>query len=271
MITQSEFECTRSSFYRKPEGGTALWLESSDPEHKHGSGHICCCTQEVTEKPDGVPFERKQELTLSGVCGNSYKFDLWIFNKCLRLQKSIDPNAFTFNRDPYDTARYNFYCYSPRNMHVEIARPGFGYVDSVLADVYVGYHDSSRWLNGHSPSKVVPAAQILEHTIWSYWSHGRGMEWGTEAVEIFTDRAETSFWKNLFFFWSELRRHVNVYVDNFDVPIEAIKARVESDAATKAVVEQLVSSVYEYIDKFNDSELLKFGVKYDQGKDANRK
>lgn len=270
-MTQSKFKCTRSSFYHKPGGGTALWLESTDPEHKHGSGGFCSCVHEVTEKPEGIPFERKQELTLSGVCEDSFKFDLGIFGKNLRLQRSIDPSVFTFNQEPYNIARYNFYCYSPRHMHVEVAKPGFGHVDSVLADVYTGYHDSSRWLNGHSPSKVVPAAPIREHTIWSYWSHGRAMEWGTEAVEIFTDRTEISFWRNLFFLWSELRRHVNVYVDNFDVPINAILARVESDTATNTVIEQLVNAVCEYIGKFNDSELLKFGVKYDQEKDANRK
>ena len=102
--------------------------------------------------------------------------------------------------------------------------PGFGLIGVVLPRVYLGNQiDTSRFFNGHSPSRVVDLGKITTDQVWL---HGP-----KDALRPLDDPGETAALREAFQCASEVRRCARPHSLSQTTPVDAVRMAVEADHA----------------------------------------
>ena len=113
-----------------------------------------------------------------------------------------------------------------RSVSVEVTSPGFGLIGVALTSVHLGNRiDTSRFFNGHSPSRVVDLGGIATDQVWI---HGHPHE---DAMRLLDDPGETAALREVFQRAGEVRRLARPHVLAQAAPVDAVRVAVEADHA----------------------------------------
>jgi hypothetical protein len=227
MHDNPRLSVTRDSFFTGPSGTSLQWGEAS-PLTTHQHDFECGCTEHVQQRPAGVPTSVRQDARVS-------------WDDCvIALEPEVAEPWVTFRRanDTEDWIRRRMlgtteadedHAYFIFNKHqngakIEVSIPGFGLVDCLLVDLFLGNRiDMRRLLNGHSPSRLVDLSKIAPDQVWIHAS-----SWGKESMRTL-DGPEAVTIREIFGLaqacWQQARPHLLMQ----DAPIDAVRHALGSN------------------------------------------
>lgn len=204
----------RNLFFKVQGGGSLRFVEhapaSAFAEDEH---HDCGCTTTVRARPAGTPSQVQQEFYIEDE------------NASLRLI-GLDGPWLTFGKFGSDDEHaYFMFNKNERSVRVEITLPDYGLTDCFFAHLYLGNAiDISRFMNGHSPSRIVDLSKIDAQQLWAH-----GCSFGSEAMRFFSDAAEIEKWREVLHCATEIGQRVGAYNLDRSSTVEALRARLEAD------------------------------------------
>lgn len=242
----------RHSFFSGPRG-TLRFTERSPSQENDGDHQVCNCTQHVTTQPTGTPHYINQTIEIT-VEADPYS---------VQLRLSQEHAYFTI-WGPKTGARHDrsqehaYFWFTPRYLRVEVTGTGdHDDLDVTFGNVYWGNQiDTSRMMNGHSPSRIVDTRQIGADQIWAH-----DCCFGDEAIEFFQDGND---------FWWNIRNQVDDLVrmakrqNVLDGDVDLIRSNVESDRPIQTVFGSLVAKLLDTVKHMKDTELYQVCYKVDR-------
>lgn len=244
-------QVSRYYFYDSPTG-TLSFEESSPEKPKCEEHHVCNCTRTVNQKPKTIPASIQQGIIFETK-----------FNKCnLEVDLSNKGCKFTFRwpdtlKDPDGfTQRNHAYFWFDDNNHIQIERSlkGYGNVSCFFANLYFGNNiDISRFMNGHSPSRVVDLSKIDKDAIWCH-------ECGYGGCEVYAElQKDWLSWWQIYNLEQGSRKRIKPYCNNFEMSVSDIRAAVSADDKLLADVDDLSYYFFDVANKLQESELFRVG------------
>ena len=232
-----EIRVFRDSFFAVPSRGHLRWTEAS-PESAHRHSFECGCTANADQRPSGRPEQVRQEIWI-------------VWKDCvIRIEDEVSCPWVTFRRagdteawiDRYaaggaegdeDHAYFRFDDHE-HAINVQVTSPGFGLIGVVLTSVHLGNQiDTSRFFNGHSPSRVVDLGKIATDQVWI---HGHPHK---DAMRLLGDPEETAALREAFQRASEVRRLARPHALAQTAPVAAVRLAIEADHALVGAATEL--------------------------------
>jgi hypothetical protein len=234
----------RFSFYRSTSGPMLRFVEHAPPvsEHDHT---LCNCTRNVADRPPGSPDQITQEVLIDGdVDGMRSTFRL--LEGSLRFEwgpkPATDPGITKLLRDAGAHATFRFGRHSngfggrgEHSVQFGCTLPGYGPTWSdggplgcFSTTLYMGNRiDTSRFLNGHSPSRSSEPKSLRPTDLWLH-----GYVWETdfllERVRTMPDSEEANAWRTVFLHMEEIQLRNRGYL--FPEPsVEDLRTQASSD------------------------------------------
>lgn len=234
----------RFTFYRSTSGPTLRFVEHAPPapEHDH---EICDCTRNVSARPPGNADQVTQEVLVDGnVDGMRSTFRL--LEGSLRFEwgpkPATDHRIAKLLRDGGAHANLRFgrhsNGYGGRGEHsVEFGCTLPGHGPSLPGDGPLGYFgttlymgnriDTSRFLNGHSPSRTSDVKALGPKDLWLH-----GYVWDAdfllERVRTMPDSEEANAWRDVFLHMQEIQLRNARYL--FPEPsVEELRTHASND------------------------------------------
>ena len=161
----------RYSFYEMD--GLPLRYAESDPPSAYADHAGCGCTSNVANKPDGLPDQVNT--------GVEFKTRVGEIDVHISLREGIQFLFVWALPEPYldwckkvETRGRAVFHFSGDRLHIEVDGQDFGITNCHLGDVFFGAAvDTSRLLNGGSPSKAEGLAELRPGDVWVYGGHGK--------------------------------------------------------------------------------------------------
>lgn len=202
----------RNSYYDTPSGHSLNYVEADPHEEHPHEGLICGCTTAVTQKPQGKPANQTQDFSfISG----DFSFSLTRGHATFRELGHPGGHAYFWYRMP------------ETSIQVEITLPGYRNGDHFFANLMQGNAiDVSRLFNGHSPSKVLEMDKLSPEDLYV---HRCSIRTG-EAMRFFENPEEKALWKETFRLVDLACGQVLPYAEDYETPVEVLRARMESDS-----------------------------------------
>lgn len=198
-------EVVRYSFFRPPgHRGRNLRFTERSPEGPCEEGRLCNCTEAVRERPVGEPYEVQQEILAKGTHPNglrarhrlagSYAPEFYFeWGDALVLASSREGHVTARKMPGRENHAAFIFGRQANALKVEITLPGYGLVDCFFGRLYFGPNvDTSKLMNGHSPSRIVRTSEIGPRQLWVH-----ECRWGAEAMAVLPDSTEVDFWWNV--------------------------------------------------------------------------
>jgi hypothetical protein len=234
----------RTSYFHPEKGPHLAWKESSPP-HKHSEKHLCNCTKQVTERPEGTPDQVVQHVLILGDQGQfKTEVDLTTLHFTFRWDESLD----------VDCRKHAYFWFSTKEnrLQIEVTVPKYGRVDCFFGHLYLGRNiNVSQLYNGHSPSEVIDFREFKEDQLWAHHC-----DWGCESVLFFDDASpETVKWKSLFRRIEVLRERTQKYREDLTSPVKLIHSALEEDSATLSHVASIRSDLVATINNLTATQL----------------
>lgn len=168
--------------------GNLRWAEHYPKAAYTGvESHVCCCTKNAQEKPSGDPTQIKQSISYLDA-DTSVEFVLW--PSCWLIVRGR-------GRGPH-----TYFMFGENSVKIEIVRegsnaPGMQSLDDgsqvFFAHLYTGKNvDTSKFFNGHSPSRLAQIHELKDHDVWAHWSG-----FGSEAMRVLSSDVERMFWRDM--------------------------------------------------------------------------
>jgi hypothetical protein len=112
------------------------------------------------------------------------------------------------------------------SVSVSVTSPEFGLIGVVLTNVHLGNQiDTSRFFNGHSPSRAVDLGKIATNQVWL---HGHPHE---DAMRLLGDPGETAVLREAFQRAREVRQFARPHALAQTVPVDAVRVAIKADHA----------------------------------------
>jgi len=219
-------QVTRYSFFKTIEG-TLRFTEHVPP--KAECDHpICNCTKNVSTRPIGTPSEVTQSIRLTPLQLGRLSTEFGLENGWLTFRWEMTPEDIAkciYDADRRDPHAYFMFNPNQRSVRLEIMVPGYGLTDYFFADLYLGNEiDVSRFINGHSPSKIVNLAGCSHTDLWLHKCN-----WGVERVRVLSN-GEADAWRDTFSLMEKLNHLMKKYKGAaIHWPIEDVWADVNSN------------------------------------------
>jgi hypothetical protein len=219
----------RDSFFAVPSHGSLRWTEAS-PESAHRHSFECGCTVNADRRPSGQPEQVRQEIRIVWEdCVIRIEDEVscpWVtFRKAGDAETWIDRYASGEAEGDEDHTYFRFEDHE-HSVSVAVTSLGFGLIGVVLTHVHLGNQiDTSRFFNGHSPSRVVDLGSIATDQVWI---HGHPHE---DAMRFLGDSGETAVLREVFQRASEVRRLARPHALGQTAPVDAVRVAVEADHA----------------------------------------
>ena len=227
----------RDSFFAVPSRGHLRWTEAS-PESAHRHSFECGCTVNADRRPSGQPEQVRQEIRIAwedcviriedevSCPGVTFRragdAEAWIARYAAGAAEGDEDHAY-FRFDDHELA-----------VDVQVTSPGFGLTGVVLTNVHLGNRiDTSRFFNGHSPSRVVDLKKITANQVWI---HGHPHE---DAMRLLGDPGETAALRDIFQRSREVRQLAWPQALARSAPVDAVRVAVEVDSALMYVAAEL--------------------------------
>lgn len=237
-----EISVVRHSFFRTP-GGTLRYSEHS-PESMEHERQICNCTRSVSDKPPGQPHHVTQQVKIGDVVGD-YGFEL-------TLGESGSPR-FTFRRDDFHAYFTSDVNGVKNSLSVEIILPGYGRTGCFFGHVYFGNKvDTSRFMNGHAPSRIVDLNLMTPTTVWAHCC-----VWGQEAVVKFRDLPETEGWRKTKEKIDRIGRVGAAYSLDRKASVEAIRRQADENPGLVKDIAAVRGSLLRTVNNLKGTELFR--------------
>lgn len=223
----------RYSFFRTREG-TLRFTEHS-PHHVEKEGHLCNCTRQVNERPSGEPDEVQQAVILEEAV-NGYRSEITLSDfspgnpslSSVSCRLGWGPKLVLrhHHRPEESHAYFTFAVNGGKNsLRIEITLPGYGLTDCFFGNVCFGNDvDTSRFVNGHSPSKIVRLDEIGADQVWAH-----DCAWGAEAMDFFRECDETELWRRAKRDAETITALVAPYGTDCRAPVERLRSQAESN------------------------------------------
>jgi hypothetical protein len=138
------------------------------------------------------------------------------------------------------------------SVSVEVTSPGFGLIGVVLTNVHLGNQiDTSRFFNGHSPSRVVDLGKITTDQVWI---HGHPHE---DALRLLGDPEETATFHEVFQRASEVRRLAQTHALAKTAPVAVVRLAIEADHALMGAASELRRLLHPFAFAMESTELFR--------------
>ncbi|HSX23285.1 MAG TPA: hypothetical protein VLE97_10980 [Gaiellaceae bacterium] len=232
---------TRDSFFAGL-GGHLRWTEAS-PAAGHRHGADCGCTIAVDAKPAGRPESIRQEIRIAWndcvIALEEGASEPWVtFRKAGDAEGWIDRRRSGDGDEADEDHAYVIFDDRQDKAKLEVTSAGFGLVDCVLVDLFLGNQvDTSTLRNGFSPSRVVDLAKIGPDEPWIY---------ADETMRTLGTAQEIALVRDAFRLAREVRRLARSHLLARDTPVESVRAVVEDDRlllASAAELRQVLSPI----------------------------
>lgn len=235
----------RFSFYRSDSGQTRRFVEHSPPAPEHDY-EVCNCTRNVGDRPPGTPHQVSQEVLIEGdVEGMRSTFRL--LEGSLRLEwgpkARSDQGTSKLFGDGGAHADLRFGRHSngfggrgEHSVAFGCTLPGHGPSSPVTGaplgyfgtTIYMGNRiDTSRFLNGHSPSRMSEVKALGPTDLWLH-----GYVWDSdfllERIRTMPESEEANAWREVFLRMEEIQLRNGRYL--FQEPsVDELHAQASSD------------------------------------------
>jgi hypothetical protein len=255
VTTSGKIRIFRDSFFVVPSHGHLRWTEAS-PESAHRHSFECGCTVNADRRPWGQPEQVRQEIRI-------------VWENCvIRIEDGVSCPWVTFRKagdaeawiDRYatgeaggdeDHAYFQFDAHEHK-VSVEVTSPGFGLIGVVLTNVHLGNQiNTSRFFNGHSPSRVVNLRKIATDQVWL---HGHPHE---DAMRLLGDPGETAALREAFQRASEVCRLAQPHLLAPTAPVDAVRVAVEADHALAGAATELRRLLRPFASAIEGTELFR--------------
>ncbi len=210
------------SFFDSPTGVQRFSEYWPPRPHLTQDHQICNYTRQVCERPEGIPNEVDQKIILSGEEGLPWDFNLvsgWLtFRWGMPNEKG---------QRPHDPHAYFMFGPSGGNngLRVEVVTPHIheDFLEhTFLGDLYLGNKiDTSRLINGHSPSKIVNLSSINPDDLWTH------VCWFGKESFSFICGSEAEMWKGLIEKSRNVRAGAKLYLYGHRYSVEEIYRKIE--------------------------------------------
>jgi len=191
-----EVKVIRYMFFLDPSDGRNLRFKETAPYEPPCDHSICGCTKEVAVRPEGEPVGTRQQVVLSQTLKDNCTVEMVFEGDTIWVTFQF-PMSRPSEKDPERKIDHAYFHFSPHKCTVEITGTGEGFVDCSFAHLYFGNEvDTSRFFNGHSPSRPafggVDLKDIRPEDVWVHYC-----KWGHEAYEIFKGPS-VNIWNNIY-------------------------------------------------------------------------
>lgn len=233
----------RHSFFKSPEGDHLRYTERSPqcPEEDH---QICNCTKNVKDRPLGEPESVSQDIILTDTLEN------------MTVEYSLKKQEFTFRWEGPIPRSHAYFWFNDdrcpsRRLYVEVTVPGYGLVDHFFGHIFFGNDiDTSKLLNGHSPSKLIDLTSIKSDQVWAHVCH-----WGAEAIEMFTEENETYVLWQIKSALDGIKKATDSYLLDKAILVDELRLRVEQEVGVILQTHTIVLELKSIIDNLKSTEL----------------
>ncbi len=245
QATTPQVRVDRFSFYRPASGQTLRFVEHAPPapEHDH---EVCNCTRNVADRPPGSPHHVTQEVLIHGEF-DGMRSTFRLLEGSLRFEwgpkPATDPGIATLLRGDGAHAYLRFGRHSngfggrgEHSVEFGCTLPGHGPPSPVTngplghfsTTLYMGNRiDTSRFLNGHSPSR---SSEVKSLGPTDLWLHGYVWEsdFLLERIRTMPESEETTAWREVFHRMEEIQLRNGRYL--FPEPsVDELHAQASSD------------------------------------------
>lgn len=243
---------TRYEFYRNPEGGTLRYTESFPPED-HTDHAVCNCTRNVTDRPTTDPDQVSQSVAWAGEIG-PYKAEVHLNRNSLYSEVSYPQFTLRWpgNPDSEEGRKQNhaYFWWSKDRLDVEVTGTGDSYVDCSFGRVHFGNQvDTSRLMNGHSPSRIIDLSAFRPEDVWAH-----ECSFGWESVVHLADGPEKDRWR-------EARQDANRIagivrrLNSFVAPVSEVYKKVEQRTELAALLDESFLWYVKVLDGLKTTEM----------------
>lgn len=248
---------TRHSFWNYRNSQTLRFTEHAPPKAECDHS-ICNCTRNVAERPTGEPSSVNQLIELIPPQLH-LRSEFRLHNGWLTFRWDLTPEAaercifndqhILINQEPH---AYFMFHPEQRSVKIQVMVPGYGLTDYFFADLYLGKKiDVSRFINGHSPSKIVNLSgdahkltnlPISEENLWLHRCN-----WGVEEMRVFEDGEEARSWMEVILLMERLNQLTAKYQtkETFNWPIEDVR----KDVITNLEISKIAIRVATYCEQ----------------------
>lgn len=161
------------------------------PPHEHQDQQICGCIREVKERPEGNSDHVNQDICFSDD-SSEFRLASMLFH-FREKTKQFNPHSYFVFEDGGRSVRIEV---TTHDCDQDILNPRKAF----FGNLYLGNSiDTSRLMNGHSPSRVVDLSKIKSQDIWMHHC-----EFGDEVMARITG-PEVQLWTRIF----ELAQDIN--------------------------------------------------------------
>ena len=264
------FQIGRHNFFHVPvyKDGKFLghtnhrWSEYS-PTQTECEHQQCNCTKVVTERPEGEPASI--QLSIDAVIeDDKRRFEASLgedrMHYTFRWGEKVDQefhNADGTLPKIFKEHAYFWLCNKGSGFKFEIPKAGYGYVDAVLCNIYLGNKvDISTLYHGHSPSKIVDLTKIDPRQIWA---HEDCMTREAMAFMDMNSWESEEWWK----LWGRSMEIIDKTAPielagrKTNTSVDKLRSVVESDALISTNLEAAYRFLSDILDNFDQTEAWK--------------
>lgn len=225
-------EVTRNLFFYT-KNGTLRYSENS-PAKEECDHQVCNCTKAVKDRPEGEPNQKQQYIEFHKK-DKDYNYEVGLAGAGCHFTLRW-PGEVWDKEHKWSSKNHAYYWFnSSDSIQVEIIKEGYGRTNCFFAHLYLGNEvDTSKFFNGHSPSRIVDLAKLKPDEVWA---HQCGF--GSEAQISMRECDENVEWRGIYAIQKKIQEAARTYDQDFESDVQTIKEAVEKNETMLQDVEKL--------------------------------